>query len=266
MPKTWLVGPEPLHVNRAGRSFLMKKNSRVKRFARFVMRGGRRRAGAAGPLKARPLLVMFDFDGTVADTFESGFEILNLLAGEFGFRPLDRGDLGRARDMRTRELMKFLGIPSTKLARISKRGTEEMHKRMCGILPCAGVPDILRNARALGFRLGILTSNSEENVAAFLRKHDLEIFEFVRCSSKLMGKARVIRSLLKKLGLRPAEVLFVGDETRDIDAAQETGVHMAAVAWGYNSLRSIKELAPDYLIGSPDELERLLKSFPAAVG
>ena len=229
------------------------------------MRGGRRRVGPAGRLKSRPQLVIFDFDGTIADTFESGFEILNILAAEFGFRPLERADLERARDMRTRELMKFLGIPATKMRRIAKRGTEELHKRMDGVLPCCGVPELLKNVQALGFRIGILTSNSDENVASFLRKYDMEIFEFVRCSSKLMGKASVLRSLLKKLRLKPSDVLFVGDETRDVDAAQETGVHMAAVTWGYNSRRSIEELRPDYLIESPGELQALLQEFPATL-
>jgi len=207
---------------------------------------------------------MFDFDGTIADTFECGFEILNLLAGEFGFRPLERGDLGKARDMRTRELMKFLGIPTIKMRKISKRGTEELHRRLDAIAPCAGMPEILRQIHAQGFRMGILTSNSQENVTAFLRRHDLELFEFIRCSSKLLGKPGVIRGLLKRLQLKPADILFVGDETRDIDAAQETGIHMAAVTWGYNSLRSIQDSAPDHLIGSPEDLLSLLDGLPSA--
>ena len=220
------------------------------------MRGGRRRVGAAGNLKSRPQLVIFDFDGTIADTFENGFEILNILAAEFGFRPLERADLERARDMSTRELMKFLGIPATKMRRISKRGTEELQKRMEAVLPCAGVPDLLRDVQALGYRLGIVTSNSDENVAVFLRKYDMEIFEFVRCSSKLMGKASVLRSLLKKLRLKPSDVLFIGDE------GQETGVHVAAVTWGYNSRRSIEAFLPDYLFESPAEILDLLRAFP----
>ena len=59
-----------------------KRSSRVKRFARFVLRGGRRRAGAAGRLTSRPRLLLFDFDGTVADTFQCGLEILNSMAPE----------------------------------------------------------------------------------------------------------------------------------------------------------------------------------------
>jgi phosphoglycolate phosphatase len=238
------------------------KSSRVKRFARFVMRGGRRRAGAAGHLSTRPELLLFDFDGTVADTLQCGLEILNAMAPEFGYRRLEDADLPRARDMRTRELMKFLGIPATRLPKIAKRGKQELNKRMDEIHPLAGMAGIVRDLHAAGFRLGILTSNSEENVAAFLKKFGLEVFDFIYTSSKLAGKARVIRRILREKKLKPGQVLFVGDEVRDIEAAQETGIHMAAVTWGYNSRDSLLSLAPDHLVESPAELRELVCGFP----
>jgi len=236
----------------------MKKPSRVRRFARFVLRGGRRSAGAAGPLEAKPKLVVFDFDGTLADTFANAFEILNILAPEFGFRPLALSELELARDMRTRDVMKFLGIRATKMPGISRRGTEELHKRMGGIRPFAGILELLGQVRAAGFRLGILTSNSEQNVTTFLRNNGLGEFDFIQSSSKLMGKASVIRRILKANKLKAREVLLIGDETRDIEAAQEVGVHIVAVTWGYNSARSIRELQPDYLVDSVPELASLL--------
>lgn len=222
------------------------------------MRGGRRRVGAAGVLSARPALLLFDFDGTIADTFRSGVEILNQLAPEFGFRPLAEGDLERARDMRTGELMKFLGIPATRMSRISRRGKEELSKRMDEILPLPGMIELIRCLHGRGFRLGILTSNSEENVAAFLSRFDIRVFEFVRTSSKLAGKGRVIREILKGLGLKPREILLIGDEVRDVEAAQETGVHVVAVTWGYNSLRALESIRPDHLAQSPEELGALV--------
>ena len=226
------------------------------------MRGGRRRAGAAGHLATRPELLLFDFDGTVADTFQCGLEILNSMAPEFGYRRLEEADLPRARDMRTRELMKFLGIPATRMPRISKRGREELSKRMDQIRPLSGMSDIVRDLHAGGFRLGILTSNSEKNVAEFLRRFDLELFDFIRTSSKLAGKARVIRRILKEKKLKPKQVLLVGDEVRDIEAAQETGIHVAAVTWGYNSRKSLCSLSPDHLLESPSELRDLVCGFP----
>ncbi|MFZ4774091.1 MAG: HAD-IA family hydrolase [Terrimicrobiaceae bacterium] len=228
------------------------------------MRGGRRRVGAAGCLCSRPRLLLFDFDGTIADTFQCGVEILNLMAPEFGYRPLESADVPMARDMRTRELMKFLGIATTRMAKISKRGKEELNKRMDEVQPLAGMVELIRQLHRDGYRLGILTSNSEENVMAFLKKFDLELFEFVCTSSKLMGKGSIIRKILKKCTLKPREVLLVGDEVRDIEAAQETGIHIAAVTWGYNSLKVISACAPDHVIEGPDALLELLSGFPAA--
>jgi HAD superfamily hydrolase (TIGR01549 family) len=239
------------------------KSSRVKRFARFVLRGGRRRVPAAGRLSSRPKLLVFDFDGTVADTFQCGLEILNSMASEFGYRQLEAPDLPRVRDMRTRELLKFLGIPATRLPKISKRGKEELSKRMDEILPFAGIAEIVRTLHTQGFRLGILTSNSEENVSVFLKKFDLEHFDFIYTSSKLTGKARVIRRILKESKLRPRQVLLVGDEVRDIEAAQATGIHMAAVTWGYNSRSSLASLNPDHVLESPADLAVLVCGFPA---
>ena len=82
----------------------------MRRLARYVLR---RRSPAPKPT-GRPKLLIFDFDGTIADTFDAALEILNKLAVEFGFRSLEPKDLERARDMRTRQLMKFLGIPTRK--------------------------------------------------------------------------------------------------------------------------------------------------------
>lgn len=210
----------------------------------------------------RPKLLLFDFDGTIADTFQCGLEILNLMASEFGYRPLEDADVPRARDMRTRELMKFLGIPATRMAKISQRGKEELGKRMDQIQPLPGMVDLVRRLHGRAFRLGILTSNSQENVAAFLKRFDLEIFEFIHTSSKLMGKGRVIRKILKQNGLKPRDVLLVGDEIRDVEAAHETGVHMAAVAWGYNSAEAISACLPDHLLRTPEELEHLVCCLP----
>ena len=240
----------------------MKKRSRVRRLARFVLRGGRRHVGPAGHLQNPPRYVLFDFDGTLADTFSAGVEILNVLAGEFGFRPLPPEEVSLARDLSTRGLMKHLGIPRMKLPQISKRGTEEIGKRIDSIVPLEGMPELVRKIQAMGFRLGIVTSNSETNVRAFLKNLDLEVFDFIKSSSKLLGKGSVLRRLMKEFQLGPREVFLVGDELRDIEAAQETGVHMAAITWGYNSPQALAEASPDYLFTKPLEISDLLATMP----
>ena len=226
----------------------------MRRLARYVLR--RRRAPAEPP--GRPKLLIFDFDGTIADTFDAGVIILNKLADEFGFRPLHPKDMEKVRDMRTRQLMKFLDIPTRKMSRIARRGSEELYACIHSIQPLPGMPEALRELQTLGFALGIITSNTELNVQIFLRSHELELFDFVRCSSKLLGKARMIRSVIRRQHVRAADILFVGDETRDIEAAKKAGIRIAAVTWGYNSRRSLEAMKPDFVFESPKELVALL--------
>ena len=127
------------------------------------------------------------------------------------------------------------------------------------------MPEALRELQALGYALGIITSNNEVNVQIFLRSHGLELFDFVRCSSKLLGKARMIRSVIRRQHVRAADILFVGDETRDIEAAKKVGIRIAAVTWGYNSRRSLEAMKPDFVFESPGELVAFLASgFPTA--
>ena len=231
----------------------------MRRLARYVLdrsrlRRRRRRAQPTGP----PKLVIFDFDGTIADTFDAGVMILNKLAGEFGFRPLDPKDLEKARDMRTHQLVRFLGVPARKMSRIARRGSEELHSCIQSIQPLRGMAEALHELRRLGYSLGIVTSNTELNVNIFLRNHGLELFDFIRCSSKLLGKARMIRSVIRKQHVHAVDILFVGDETRDIEACQRVGIRIAAVTWGYNSRRSLVAMKPDFVFDDPQELVSLL--------
>jgi phosphoglycolate phosphatase-like HAD superfamily hydrolase len=154
--------------------------------------------------------------------------------------------------------MKFLGIPTRKMRRLAKRGSEELHAVIHSIQPLPGMPEALRELQALGYALGIITSNNEVNVQIFLQSHGLELFKFVRCSSKLLGKARMIRSVIRREHVRAADILFVGDETRDIEAAKKVGIRIAAVTWGYNSRRSLEAMKPDFVFESPSELVAFL--------
>ncbi len=231
----------------------------MRRFAQLVLHRTRRARRRAKPTYS-PKIVIFDFDGTIGDTLDAGLEILNLLSGEFGFRRLEPEDIPKARNMRTAQLLSFLNVPTRKLRRISMRGTEELKRRIHEIQPLPGTPDLIREIQCRGYQLGIITSNTAENVRIFLANHQLEHFAFIRSSSKLLGKAREIRLALRDLGVGKHEVLFIGDETRDIEACQKVGIRIAAVTWGYNSQESLASLKPEYLVTSPQELLDLLPS------
>lgn len=201
--------------------------------------------------------LVFDFDGTLADTLEETMDILNELAEEYGFRRFRREDMQEAKRMTVAEFVRFLGIPAWRVPRLLTQGKRRLTKRLANIRPISGIQEVLPRLSAAVDHLGILTSNSEDNVAIFLRSHDLDCFEFVKSTPKLMGKARYLRKILRQHGLRSEEMLYVGDEIRDIEAAHESEIPVAAVTWGFNSASVLEGATPDYLIRHPSELIEL---------
>jgi phosphoglycolate phosphatase len=209
------------------------------------------------PGSGAPELFLFDFDGTVADTLEISHSILNDLASEFRFRPLPRGELEGVRALGTRDFIRHLGISAWRVPKIARRGLLLMQERIAEVNPIPGMPETLAELHRRGHRIGILTSNSETNVLAFLARHRLPYFHFVRTSSKLFGKGREMRRILRSENISPSRALYVGDETRDIEAAKESGLRMAAVSWGYNTAGTLAALAPEHLLHHPAELLRV---------
>ncbi len=106
---------------------------------------------------------------------------------------------------------------------------------------------------------GILTSNSTANVDVFLRNHGIrDLFEFVSSTSKLTGKARHLRAIRKTFSLKHTEMLYIGDELRDVKAAQKAKIPHAAVSWGFNSRESLAKANPTHLFDTPEEFLRLM--------
>ena len=198
--------------------------------------------------------LVFDFDGTLADTLEETMVILNELAEEYGFRRFRREDMQEAKHMTVAEFVRFLGIPAWRVPRLLTKGKRRLTQRLATIRPIPGITDVLPGLSAAVGHLGILTSNSEDNVSIFLRSHAIDCFEFVNSTPKLMGKARYLRKILRQYGLRSEEMLYVGDEIRDIEAAHESEIPVAAVTWGFNSAAVLEAATPDYLIHHPSEL------------
>ena len=198
------------------------------------------------PVKARCLI--FDFDGTIADTIEQAMIILNQLSEEYKFKKLKEEDLAGAKDMTARQFIKYLDVPRLKVPRILTEGKKRLKKHIADIQPCEGMPDLIHNVREEYEIIGILTSNSQENVEIFLKKYDIEVFDFISTISKLSGKAKNLKAIMRTFNLKPKEIIFVGDEIRDVKAGNKAGVPTAAVTWGFNSEKSLRHAEPTYVV------------------
>lgn len=73
-------------------------------------------------------------------------------------------------------------------------------------------------------KIGIITSNSEANVKKFLEKNSLNIyFDFIDSSISVFGKHKKLLKAIKKYQLDPKSTIYIGAETRDIEAAKKAG-------------------------------------------
>lgn len=181
-------------------------------------------------------------------------ETYNSMSEKFGFRRVGSSELPELKSVTSREVLRKLGIPLIKLPRVIREARLRFQDRIQSLHPIEGIAATLLQLKGLGFQLGVLTSNSKENVTRFLDVHQLNFFDIIYSDASIFGKGKVIRTVLKKQKLRSAQVLYVGDETRDIDAARSAGVRIISVSWGFNTREILHAQKPDFLIDQPSQL------------
>ena len=203
--------------------------------------------------------LIFDFDGTIADTLDESLRIYNSLADQYGLRKISEGDVAELRHLSLGKLFDHLGVARHRAPKIIYQGTRILKSRIANLPLISGMAEVLPVLRSSADHFGILTSNSVDNVSLFLETRDLQdVFTFVSSTSKLSGKARHLRGIRKSYAMDTEKMIYIGDEIRDIRAAKKAGVAIAAVAWGFNSSESLQAEDPDFLLHHPDELLSLL--------
>lgn len=197
----------------------------------------------------------FDFDGTIADTLDEALKVYNKLATDYGLRSIDESEMPFLRTLSLSEFLDHLKISKLKVPKMLFQGTRLLKASIPNLKIIDGMKDALITLRENTDTLGILTSNSVENVNLFLETHDVaNLFDFVTSTSKLTGKSRYLKRILKEHSLKAHEMIYIGDETRDVVSAKKAKVSVAAVTFGFNAEEALTKESPTYLCRTPEEL------------
>jgi phosphoglycolate phosphatase-like HAD superfamily hydrolase len=203
--------------------------------------------------------LVFDFDGTIADTLGETRRIFNQIAPDYGIRQVEEHEMTHLRHLSLKQLLAHLDIPKRRVPAFISRGTGMLRGSIERLNMIEGMPEVILELRRHVGRLGILTSNASANVELFLSVHGLRApFDFISSTSKLTGKAKHLRAIRKTFSLRHEEMLYIGDELRDVKASKKAGIPVAAVTWGFNSRESLVAESPEYLFDRPADFLRLL--------
>lgn len=202
--------------------------------------------------------VIFDFDGTIADSLRV---VLSVAEDVFDVdRAFDDSFVHELRGMSQSEILEALDISMFQALLHWKEGKEEFADRVEGIDVFDGVKDALHDLDDQ-YDLGILTNNDEMTVRRFIDHHDLPSFQFIEDSFILSSKANELDRLVTDVcDGDVSEVVYVGDQVSDVEAAYEVGCAAIAVTWGYNSDDYLEEVAADQIIAHPSELVSAVQS------
>lgn len=211
-------------------------------------------------------LIIFDFDGTIADSLLVFIQAFNRLAPKFGCPQISLSQIPEIKNLSSQEGLQKLAIPSWQMPLFLYCLRCEVSRLASELQPIEGIPTVLIEIHQRGHRLGIVTSNARSTVLRFLDYQQLtQQFEFIYAGQLLLGKARILKRLVNRNQLDPKQVIYVGDETRDIEAAKQAGLTTIAVSWGFNSAAVLAKHKPDQLIDRPEQLLAVLDSYDLQV-
>ncbi len=199
--------------------------------------------------------IIFDFDGTIADTLETIAALYNAVADDFNCKPVSFEDKEKFRSMRSQDFLAECDISIIKLPVIAIKLKKELRKEIKNIKPFDGIVKALEDIKKAGFSVGVMSSNSVKNINAFLKQNNFpQVFDFIHSGKNIFGKDKVILRLLKKHKIKRNSVIYVGDETRDVDALKRIKIPIIAVSWGFNSREILEKQNPDVIVDSPNLL------------
>ena len=202
--------------------------------------------------------VIFDFDGTIANSFEYVFKFLQEEAGNT--KAYSSVELEQFRKMSMKDLTLRLGVPIRKLPFTYFKGRRVMRAHMERVQPFVGMVDVIRQLHSDGYTLFITSANSSHNIRHMLRAQGiLSCFRAIRSSAGITGKPALLHQLVVRYRLSRRVTWYVGDEVGDVKAAHRAGLQSLAVGWGFADPKKLKAVSPTALAASPEDIVRIIE-------
>lgn len=205
--------------------------------------------------------VLFDWDGTLADTAEASFRCYVQMFSEFEI-PFDRDTYARTYSPNWYHTFRLLGLDEEHWNRADESFLEHLAKEQVELLD--GARFVLETLTTRGLATGIVTSGSRSRVERELEMHGLLEHLHVRVYGTDVTEKKPhpegLLLCLDRLGVHAQDAVFVGDSPEDIEMARAAGVYSIAVTGGYPNHEALLASKPDVYTRSIAELIDVLDS------
>jgi len=195
--------------------------------------------------------VIFDWDGTLADTAEASYRCYVRMFGELGIA-FDRETYARTYSPNWYRTFEMLGVPRETWPHADSRWLAHFAEETIALID--GARELLHGLTSRGLATGIVTSGGRERVSRELEHHGLASHVHAcvyGCDVKeKKPHPEGLLRCLDLLGINANEAVFVGDSPEDIDMARNAGVYSIAVAGGYPNLDALIASKADHFADS----------------
>ena len=202
----------------------------------------------------RQKLIIFDFDGTLADTFEIFVKSFDLLAKTHGFDSFDHANSAHLRTLHARAVLTYHHVPTWKLPVLAIEMRRLMARAIGRVSLFPGMNEVLKDLAQHGILLALLSSNSRDNVLRVLGHETSQLFLHIECGTSIFGKRSRLKKVLRTTGFRNADTILIGDEIRDGEAARQLEIPFGGVAWGYNDPCVLSQAGARWIFAEASDL------------
>ncbi len=204
-------------------------------------------------------LIIFDFDGTLANSFPIVLNMLDELAQKFNTKRLNHADIPHLRNYTPRKIMKMHNVRLWKVPAILKFTRMRMRSDAHRIHKFEGIDEVIRELYERNIKLGIITTNTRGIVEQVLGPEIFKLITYFLGEVSLFGKPKALKKMLSLSGVENSETLAIGDEIRDLDAAKKVNIPFGAVLWGFASPEALSARNPSYTFNQPAQILELIE-------
>ena len=208
---------------------------------------------------SKPSAVLFDFDGTIAQTLRLITYIPEEIIKLTALKEITEFEIQYLRKHGLRKFIQMLRISPFHIPKLLTELQSLFSRHLAAVPLVEGIPEVLEVLRSKQITVGIVTSNTRENVVAYLEHHQLSTVSFVYADKSIFGKHRVINRALRDHKINSLDSLYIGDEVRDVEAAKKSGMKSVAVSWGFSHRENLEKAQPNWLFDTPKELLALFE-------
>ncbi|HMS23746.1 MAG TPA: HAD hydrolase-like protein [Candidatus Saccharibacteria bacterium] len=202
--------------------------------------------------------VIFDFDGTIADTLPVAIECAETVLGDLG---LTDEKIKKYKNMTVKQLISELNVPYHRIPKYVVLARSYIKQNISRVKVFSGLSDVIKRLHDDGHHLYIVSSNSVENINILLMNNNLnQYFESIVGGVGVFGKTIALKSVIKKYKIDKKSCIYIGDEVRDIKASNKVGLPVISVTWGFNGDKILSKNNPDFIAEKPKDIIRFIQN------